>query len=106
MVQSVNKVFIGMSFNKEVWDKILTYMIPASFGGIIFLMTFVITSENTNVQQNKDLQDLKTRMRHVEETRLKKSDFENGIKYLETDVKYMSRDIQEIKELLKEQKAR
>lgn len=94
MVQSAKKI-IEMSINKELWEKVLGWMIPASFSGVVFLIGFVALTQYQNTHQDKSIEDLKARMRMQEVQNYR---FES----LDKDIKYINDNIKDIKQAIKE----
>lgn len=88
----------------NIWDKALSWMIPSSFTGVVFLIGFIFT---TNIRiSNVELEnlELKKRVKELENTKFQPSDFNSGIEPIRIEIRYMSDDIREIKEILKKNK--
>jgi|GEM_PF-6035634 len=89
-----------MSFNEDLWNKILTWMVPAAFSGVFFLAGFISKIQYNVDELNTTTRGIETRLLLIEQTRFKNTDFKLNIKPLEQDIKYIHEDIKEIKKLL------
>ena len=88
----------------NIWDKIISWMVPTTFTGVIFLIGFT-TSTNLRIESmEKKIFELEKRLKVIEDTRFRPNDFMNGIEPIKIEMRYMSEDIKEIKQIVKERK--